>query len=152
MQAVAVLTTGVKGVVRFIEQEKGVMVQVDMSGLRKNGRHGFHIHEAGDLTDACTSACAHFNPHGMNHGGPHSKERHMGDLGNIQADGRGKATYQFFDPLLRLRGKYSIIGRSVVVHAGEDDLGVGDAESLKTGNSGKRLGCAVIGYAKENFA
>jgi len=47
MQAVAVLSSSVKGIVRFIEQDKGVMIYVDVSGLRKNGRHGFHVHEAG---------------------------------------------------------------------------------------------------------
>ena len=37
----------------------------------------------------------------------------------------------------------------IIVHADRDDLGKGgDAESLKTGNAGKRVGCGVIGLAK----
>ena len=40
----------------------------------------------------------------------------------------------------------------IIIHADPDDCGKGDnADSLKTGNSGKRIACAVIGYSKENF-
>ena len=42
-----------------------------------------------------------------------------------------------------------IVGRMIIVHADRDDLGQGgDAESLKTGNAGKRVACGVIGLAK----
>lgn len=41
---------------------------------------------------------------------------------------------------------------NVIIHEDEDDCGMGgNAESLKTGNAGKRIACAVIGYSKENF-
>lgn len=36
--------------------------------------------------------------------------------------------------------------RGIVVHAGEDDLGLGDSPLSKTtGNSGDRVACGVIG-------
>ena len=39
----------------------------------------------------------------------------------------------FFDKVIKLKGKYNIIGRSVVIHADEDDLGLGgNDESLIT--------------------
>jgi Cu-Zn family superoxide dismutase len=42
-----------------------------------------------------------------------------------------------------------IIGRSVIIHEDEDDLGKGgNEESIKTGNSGKRISCSVIGYSE----
>ena len=66
------------------------------------------------------------------------------------------------DKLIKLRGKYSIIGRSVILHDKEDDLGKGGLdengnvidekvrkESLITGNAGKRIACGVIGYSKK---
>ena len=36
-------------------------------------------------------------------------------------------------------------GKSIVIHAGEDDLGLGgDMESLNTGNAGARRACGII--------
>jgi hypothetical protein len=95
----------------------------------------------------------HFNPYNKTHGAPGMKERHVGDLGNIETNSKGEAQYVFYDDVIKLRGtKANIIGRGLIIHADEDDCGVGgDAESLKTGNAGKRIACAVIGYSKENF-
>lgn len=53
------------------------------------------------------------------------------------------------DTHLTLIGPHSIIGRSVVIHAGTDDLGKGDTEeSLKTGNAGARSACGVVGLTQ----
>jgi len=97
--------------------------------------------------------CAHFNPYNKTHGAPDQRERHVGDLGNIQTNARGEAKYTFYDSMIKLRGsKSNILGRGLIIHADTDDCGNGgNAESLKTGNAGKRIACAVIGYAKENF-
>ena len=42
-------------------------------------------------------------------------------------------------------GLRDIVGRSMVIHADEDDLGLGgNAGSLATGNAGERLACGII--------
>ena len=130
-----------------------VKVELNIVGLSPNSLHGFHVHEAGDLSDKCTSMCAHFNPFKTTHGCPNSKVRHVGDLGNIKTNAKGEAKYSFCDSVIKLRGtKSNIIGRGLIIHEDEDDCGKGgNAESLKTGNAGKRIACSVIGYAKQNF-
>jgi Cu-Zn family superoxide dismutase len=152
-KAIAVFDTKkIKGTVCFIQKSSSqpVTIQVDLHGLRKNGIHGFHIHEYGDMSDQCTSMCDHFNPTKSNHGGPQSKIRHVGDLGNLHSDSNGVSKYEFTDPLIKLTGtKFNIIGRGLIIHEDEDDLGMGGNEaSLKNGNAGKRIACAVIGYSK----
>lgn len=151
VKAIAVFDTKkIKGTVRFMEHGENVLIDIDISGLKKGSKHGFHVHECGDMSDKCESMCAHFNPYGSIHGGPDSVNRHVGDLGNIVADANGVARYRMIDSMIRLRGtKCNIIGRGLIIHADEDDLGKGGKEdSLITGHAGKRIACAVIGYAK----
>ena len=42
----------------------------------------------------------HYNPFGQTHGGPSSAVRHVGDLGNIQADAGGVARGEIRDRLV----------------------------------------------------
>ena len=133
------------GVIHLEKKGTKVHIHGEVKGLKK-GKHGFHIHESGNLTEGCKSLCSHFNPHNKNHGGPNDKERHVGDLGNIVADSKGIAKFSMYDNLVKLSGKYSVIGRSMIIHEDEDDLGKGgNEESLKTGNAGKRIACGIIG-------
>jgi len=153
MQAVATFRdANIQGTVRFTQSEPyaPVLIDIDIRGLRPHHKHGFHVHEYGDMTDHCTSMCSHFNPYGEVHGGPTSKHRHVGDLGNLQTDRRGHARYQMTDPVIRLHGtKCNIVGRGLIIHADEDDLGLGANEaSKKNGNAGDRIACAVIGWAQ----
>ena len=74
----------------------------------------------------------------------------MGDLGNVTADAAGAVVVDLVDSMISLRGPHSIIGRSVVIHADEDDLGRGgQSDSLTTGHAGARVGCGVIGLGAE---
>jgi len=144
----------IKGTVTFVENinKNLVDIQIHLTGLKKNSLHGFHVHESGDLSEKCQSMCAHFNPYKKNHGCPGLKERHVGDLGNLKTDANGNAKYVMTDDVIKLRGKCNIIGRGLIIHADPDDCGQGNApDSLTTGNSGKRIACAVIGYAKDNY-
>ena len=152
---IAVFNDTIKGTVKFSEDLTNNQIKIDLNitGLKPKSEHGFHVHEAGDLSDKCTSMCAHFNPYGSTHGSPDMKKRHVGDLGNIITNNKGEAKYTFYDKIIKLRGKKTnIIGRGLIIHEDKDDCGQGgNPESLKTGNAGKRIACAVIGYSKENY-
>lgn len=147
-EAVAVIhpTEGNKatGTVTFTKVNEGVRIQAELKGLKKQGKHGFHIHEKGDCTAADgTSAGGHFAPRDNKHGGPTDDVRHVGDMGNIKVDKNGNATLNYVDSDIKLNGPHSIVGRGIIVHKGEDDL-----ESQPTGAAGPRAGCGVIGIVE----
>ena len=111
------------------------------------GKHGFHIHKAGDLRgEGCKGLCEHFDKGNHMHGDapPSKRERHTGDLGNIELKSNQKElrqTYYVSDVTVE-----ELWGRSIIIHADEDDLGLGTAEDSKiTGHSGARIGCAIFG-------
>ncbi|EDW83652.2 uncharacterized protein Dwil_GK13564, partial [Drosophila willistoni] len=128
----------VKGNVTFIQNDCGQNVHVRiLLTLLKEGKHGFHIHEKGYLTNGCTSMGAHYNPQKVDHGGPDHEVRHVGDLGNVAVNSTGILNVTITDSVLSLTGKHIIIGRGVVVHEDEDDLGLGNHHiSSTTGSQG----------------
>jgi len=137
------------GTVTFTQEGDGVRAVADITGLKPNGKHGFHIHEFGDCTapDA-TSAGGHFNPMGTKHGAPTDPQHHGGDFGNLQADADGKAHLDLTMPGISLNaGPTGIVGRGVIVHLMEDDF-----KTQPTGNAGARIGCGAIGIAKDGIA
>ena len=134
-------TTGstASGWISFEPMGDHAHVKAQVKGLSP-GKHGFHIHEKGDCSSGDgKSAGGHFNPAGMPHGGPDADQRHAGDLGNLEADASGVASYDRMDLGIQLTGENSILGRAVIVHAGEDDL-----STQPTGAAGARLACGVI--------
>jgi Cu-Zn family superoxide dismutase len=150
----------VNGYVLFhqCDPSEPVSVKFEIKGP-PNQTHAIHIHEFGDLRRGCDSLGLHFNPTNETHGSIfYDMPRHAGDLiNNLTFDKSGNFLFEYKDQSISLYpSNKSIIGRSIVIHEKEDDLGLGQGkdrqESLKTGNAGKRICCAVIGLCeKEHF-
>ncbi|XP_072116675.1 superoxide dismutase [Cu-Zn]-like [Mobula birostris] len=141
--------SGVAGTITFKSQVNGtVLIKGIITGLTC-GKHGLHVCAFGNLFNGYHSVGPHFNPRKKTHGGPEDEQRHVGDLGNVEANEEGMAEFQIEDHLLSLSGTESIIGRAVVIRAEEDDLGKGgNEESLITGNAATGLAWGVIGIAE----
>ncbi|KAJ5908470.1 RNA-induced silencing complex nuclease component Tudor-SN [Penicillium taxi] len=153
VKAVAVIRgdSKIAGTVTFEQADENTPTTIswNITGHDANAERGFHIHQFGDNTNGCTSAGPHFNPFGKTHGAPGDEDRHVGDLGNFKTDAEGNAVGSVQDKLVKLIGAESVLGRTLVVHAGTDDLGRGgNEESKKTGNAGLRPACGVIARVK----
>ncbi|WP_417389492.1 superoxide dismutase family protein [Gimesia sp.] len=143
-QAVAVIMPtkefSVTGMVQLKQSKGMVHLTGKIEGLSP-GKHGFHIHEFGDISAVDgSSAGGHYDPEGHQHGKPGKAEHHAGDLGNITADQNGIAVIDKRSEDFKIS---DVIGRSIVVHAGADDL-----TSQPSGDAGPRAGLGVIGIAK----
>ncbi len=131
----------VVGTVTFTQEGDSVRIDAMLNGVARTGLHGIHIHEAGECVPPdFTSAGGHFAPAGHPHGCPPAAERHAGDLGNIEVsqDGTGSLT-EVTDRITLGTGDTSVIGRSVILHEGEDDC-----TSQPSGDAGARIACGQI--------
>jgi superoxide dismutase, Cu-Zn family len=147
-KAVCVLqpTAGNKasGTVTFTQSGGKVKVVADIAGLEPDSKHGFHIHEFGDISKPDgTGTGGHYNPEGHPHGLPPASNRHAGDLGNVTADAQGNAHYEITVGNITIDGhEHAVLGRAIILHAKPDDGG------QPTGNAGARIAQGVIGVAK----
>jgi Cu-Zn family superoxide dismutase len=137
---------GVKiGTANFSPSALGIRVAVNVEHLEP-GEHGIHIHNVGkcDKPDF-TTAGTHFNPTDAHHGinNPQEPHPHLGDMANLIADKKGRASANFVLPLATLAdGPNSLFhdgATSIVIHAKADDL-----MSDPSGNSGDRIACGII--------
>ncbi len=105
------------------------------------GSHAVHLHEKGDCSDPeAKSAGAHWNPSGADHG-KWGATCHLGDIGNLVVDAKGKGRLTLTTELWTIGGAAGsdVLGKSVIVHATLDDF-----VTQPTGNAGGRIGCGVV--------
>lgn len=132
------------GTAKITQLAKGVQFDVIATGL-KPGLHGIHIHETGKCEGPdFKSAGAHFNPTTKEHGFDNVNGEHAGDFPNLVAGSNGKAEAQFVLTTVTLQKGVSNSllkdgGTALVIHEDLDDMHTNPA-----GNSGNRIGCAVI--------
>jgi Cu-Zn family superoxide dismutase len=120
----------------FLTQKSdGVALSIQVSGLTP-GKHGIHIHEKAIADFDFTTAGGHFNPDQKKHGHLNPDGRHVGDLGNLEVGADGNAETELFIEQANLEkdSKYSVLGRSIIIHAKEDD-----GKTDPAGDSGDRI-------------
>lgn len=127
----------------FREVSDGVVVRVEVQGLRP-GLHGVHVHSVGKCEGpAFASAGGHFNPTQRKHGFKSPDGAHAGDLPNMLVAKDGVGRFEALTDSMSLKaGPKSLLdndGSALVIHAGADDYATDPA-----GNSGDRIACGVI--------
>jgi Cu-Zn family superoxide dismutase len=116
-------------------------ITAQLNGIEP-GLHGIHIHENGDCSGEHASAAGdHFSPNGDRHGAPADSPNahHAGDLGNLTVSQSGSAEMRMTDEELSLGGKFGVVDRAIIIHAGKDDL-----TTQPSGDSGDPIACGVI--------
>lgn len=130
-----------------IWQDPNGLVNVDIASLAlPAGTHGIHFHEVAKCEGGATAfstAGAHYNPVGKQHGLMNPLGPHAGDAPNIviPASGVGRVAFST-DRVTLTPGTLTLFdadGSSLVVHANADDQ-----VSQPSGNSGARIACGVI--------
>ncbi len=123
---------------------KGVLFEVEISGLPQDTWVAFHVHEVGtcDPDEGFESAGNHFAGEDENaeHGFLAANGPHAGDLPNQYVGADGILRAHLFSSFVSLDDpRTAIRGRALVIHQNSDDN-----RSQPDGGGGERLVCAVI--------
>ncbi|WP_298238903.1 superoxide dismutase family protein [uncultured Algibacter sp.] len=135
--------SNVSGEVIFKEVNGSIEMSAVMSGLTP-GVHAIHLHQTADCSSADgKSTGGHWNPTNEPHGKWGATDGyHKGDIGNFTADESGNGKIEFTTDQWCIGcddETKNIIGKAVIVHAGEDDL-----TSQPSGAAGARVSCAGV--------
>jgi superoxide dismutase, Cu-Zn family len=107
------------------------------------GQHGLHLHTVGKCeAPGFTSAGAHLNPGGHQHGSANPQGSHLGDLPNLSIDSNGAGTLTAELKVTRTEAESALFdadGTAIVIHAAPDDY-----RTDPTGGSGARIACGVL--------
>lgn len=136
----------ISGSILFEQFENGQLWVGAYVSRLSEGSHGMHVHTNPITGGECSSAGEVWNPTEMDHGSWDGDVRKAGSLQSLVSKSEyEETTLEYMDPVATLFGDDSILGRSIVIHAGADDLGLGDDEGSKAnGNSGDPIACCTI--------
>ena len=136
----------VLGGVTLTEDANGATFKIDAAGMPA-GMHGVHLHEKGLCEGPkFTSAGAHWNPGGNQHGRDNPQGSHLGDLANFDVPASGSGSTNLMLAGVTMSGVGALAdadGTSLVIHAKPDDY-----KTDPSGDSGDRIACAVVAAAK----
>jgi superoxide dismutase, Cu-Zn family len=133
------------GAVQVTKASLGVLINIKATQLSP-GYHGMHFHAVGDCSDhgEFKKAGAHVDPMHKPHGFLNEKGPHEGNLPNLIVDKNGDVEVELYSNLVGLTNEIEANlldadGSALIIHANRDDH-----TSQPIGNSGARVGCAVI--------
>jgi Cu-Zn family superoxide dismutase len=133
----------VSGIVTFTRILNGVHINADIKGLPA-GKHGFHVNQNSDCGSPDKSAAGTiFNPDNVKQGWPNDTVRCVGDMGNLIANKKGIAHYEWTDTLMTFSGRHNIIGKSVTVDEWPDNYA-----SQHSKKSKPHIACGIIKKVK----
>lgn len=141
---------GISGTADFAERSTGtgkiVDITVTVTGL-KPGMHGVHLHAVGKCEPDFAAAGGHFDPGPAGNMDPDANHPfHLGDIPNLDAPARGRATMKISTTRVTLsEGPLSLFdedGSAIIIHANPDQGITGAPKSGVSG--GPRVACGVI--------
>lgn len=132
-----------RGTAKVHKARDGVEVSARIADLAP-GAYAIHVHAVGRCEGPdFTTAGAHWNPMGAQHGIKHPEGPHMGDLPNvtIKKNRGGRIVGHLKGAVMQggTNGLMDADGAAIVLHAKADDH-----VTQPTGGSGARIACGVL--------